>query len=180
MKLPNAQYVHFATHGFVAGEAENGFSGRSWIISADRRTDRNPLVDSGLALSGANVRDPVSFRTHGKLTSEELLGLDFSSTRLVVLSACDTGLGIGLTGQGIMGLRSAVSSAGARTLILSLWRVDDEATRILMSTFYRKLWHDRLPVIVAFHEAQNRVRKDPRFRAPRYWAGWSLIGETAQ
>jgi CHAT domain-containing protein len=82
-----------------------------------------------------------------------------------------------MTGQGFLGLRSSFSAAGVRTLIVSLWRVDDEATQILMRSFYKKVWKEKKPVVTAFHEAQDDVRRDPRYRVPRFWAGWSIVGD---
>jgi Tfp pilus assembly protein PilF len=177
--MAKASFVHFSTHGFMAGEADLGYSGRNWTITAATYNDstRNPLVQSGIAISGANVRIPGTFEAPGVLTAEELTGIDLQGTRLVVLSACDTALGIGMTGQGFLGLRSSFSAAGTRTYIVSLWPVDDEATKILMSAFYRKIWMEKKPVVTAFHEAQQEVRSNPRFAAPRFWAGWSIVGD---
>jgi len=168
-------YLHFATHGFVPEqEAEEVKPGR-WMAADSRGSERTPLVDSGLALSGANVRDPISLQGVGILTAEEILGEDMSRAKLVVLSACNTGLGVKASGQGILGLRSSLQAAGARKIVMSLWAVDDEATQVLMSSFYRKLWTEKKPLLQAFHEAQETVRRIDRFRAPRFWAGWSII-----
>jgi tetratricopeptide (TPR) repeat protein len=157
-------YVHFATHGFVPDTTP---------ASAD--ASRAPLVESGLALSGANVRDPKSYHTTGILTAEEILGSSMTRAKLVVLSACNTGLGVKAPGQGVLGLRSSLHAAGARRLVMSLWPVDDEATQLLMKSFYRKLWIERKPLLNAFHQAQADVRGDARFKEPKYWAGWSIV-----
>ncbi|HEX9669384.1 MAG TPA: CHAT domain-containing protein, partial [Thermoanaerobaculia bacterium] len=157
-----ATFVHLATHGFVP---EGG-------TDAPART---PLVNSGLALSGANVRDPVTLQGVGILTAEEILDADLGRARLVVLSACNTGLGVKASGQGLLGLRSALYAAGARRVVMSLWPVDDEATKVLMSSFYERLWGEGKPLLQAFHEAQKAVRSDERFREPRFWAGWSIV-----
>ena len=174
-RLRDASYVHFATHGFANGEAEVGLKGRSWEVGVTSRVVREPLLDSGLALSGANVRDRTSLETAGVLTAEELLDADLSRTKLVVLSACRTGLGLSTPAQGVMGLRSALSAAGASKMLLSLWSVDDEATSLLMTSFYRALWEDKLPLWQALRSAQYKVRAIARFRAPRFWAGWVIV-----
>jgi CHAT domain-containing protein len=173
--LRDASYVHFATHGFANGEAERGLSGRSWSIGTKPHFARDPLIDSGLAISGANVRDRSTLVTEGVLSAEDLLDTDFSQSRMVVLSACDTGLGLSTPTQGVMGLRSALGAAGARKLLVSLWSVDDEATKILMTELYTDLWVQKLPLVEALHTAQGKVRSDARFRAPRFWAGWVVI-----
>jgi CHAT domain-containing protein len=161
-RMSVGSYVHFATHGFVPDESTDGSA-------------RTPLVDSGIALSGANVRDPVTLQNGGLLTAEEILDTDLSSARLVVLSACKTALGVKASGQGLLGLRSSLHAAGAHRIVMSLWAVDDEATQLLMSAFYRNLWIKKIPLLAAFHAAQDSVRQDERFRAPRFWAGWSIV-----
>ncbi len=173
--LGDAAYVHFATHGFANGEPERGLSGRSWSVGTRPHFARDPLIDSGLALSGANVRDRNTLVTEGVLSAEDLLDSDLSRSWMVVLSACDTGLGLTTPTQGVMGLRSALSAAGATKLLVSLWSVDDEATKILMTEFYTGLWVQKLPLVEALHAAQGKVRDDARFRAPRFWAGWVVI-----
>ena len=111
----------------------------------------------------------------GILTAEELLDTDLSRTKLVVLSACQTGLGLATPAQGVMGLRSALSAAGASKVVLSLWSVDDEATSLLMTSFYRALWEGNLTLGQALRSAQDKVRRIARFRAPRFWAGWVVV-----
>src|SRR5262249_42551084 len=117
----------------------------------------------------------ATLQTEGILTAEEILDTDMTRSRLVVLSACKTALGVKTSGQGILGLRSSLHAAGARKILTSLWSVDDEATQLLMSDFYRRLWIENKPLLIAFHEAQDSLRANPRFRAPRFWAGWSIV-----
>jgi superkiller protein 3 len=112
----------------------------------DSRPDlllENPLLRSGLALAGANAwlqgLRPPSDAEDGLLTAEDVTGLDLPATELVVLSACETGLGQVKVGEGILGLRRAFVLAGARTLVMSLWKVPDDATRELMEDFYQRL-----------------------------------------
>jgi len=171
-QIKSSTYLHFATHGFVPND-----SGTGPIVSWDEGGPfgRSPLLESGIALSAANVRDPVTLQNDGILTAEEILNADMAHAKLVILSACKTGLGVKASGQGILGLRSSLQAAGAQRIVMSLWNVDVEATKILMSRFYRNLWVDGMPLLAAFHEAQESVRKAHRFRAPRFWAGWSII-----
>ena len=96
--ITRATYLHFATHGFVPDDLRDEAA-----ASAAGGSERTPLVDSGIALSGANVRDPASFRNVGMLTAEEILDADMTSARMVALSACKTGLGVKASGQGILG-----------------------------------------------------------------------------
>jgi CHAT domain-containing protein len=169
-QIKTSTYLHFATHGFVPDDSANPTTSNSREGSA-----RTPLVESGVALSGANVRDPATLQTEGILTAEDILDTDMTRSRLVVLSACKTTLGVKASGQGILGLRSSLHAAGARKILTSLWAVDDEATQLLMSDFYRRLWVEKKPLLIAFHEAQDRLRANPRFKAPRFWAGWSIV-----
>ena len=174
-QMPRFDSILFATHAFANGQAEIGSRGREWIVGNSQPWGRNPLVESGIALTGANVRNPATLFTDGILTAEEILDSDLSDARLIVLSACSTGLGAETESQGIIGLRSAFMAAGARTLVMSLWNVDDEATKILMSTFFHALWEKNASPVAALQEGQEAVRRLKRFRASKYWAGWVVI-----
>jgi CHAT domain-containing protein/tetratricopeptide (TPR) repeat protein len=181
-----AEYVHVATHGFFGGYSSEEYAARmaeaSRLVSplldgselpvpAAGFAERSPLATSGLALAGANVGP------EGNLTAEEIVGLDLRKARLVVLSACDTGRGAEVTGQGVLGLQAAVQAAGARALLMSLWPVPDDATAVLMGSFYRCLWEEKRSPAVALSQAQNQVRSREGWEAPVYWAGWSLVGD---
>jgi CHAT domain-containing protein/tetratricopeptide (TPR) repeat protein len=172
--LPRARYAHLATHGFFfrADEAAEGTRGFDVVPvgAASAGPSRNPLAESGLALAGANA-DPTA-----NLTAEELIGLDLSGVALAVLSACDTGRGEEVTGQGVMGLRASFEAAGVGTLLMSLWKVPDESTALLMEAFYTALWDRGLPPAEALREAQATLRADPRHAAPLHWAAWVLSG----
>jgi CHAT domain-containing protein len=95
----------------------------------------------------------------------------------VVLSACETALGRETPGEGLVGLPQAFLAAGAQRVLVSLWQVEDESTAALMTHFYRHLLVDRLPPGKALREAQLAIRAQPRWRAPRYWAGFVLQGD---
>ena len=115
--------LHIATHGFYC-LSENGFD--------------NPLLSSGIVLSGANNKNQKMY-DDGYFTALEFTKLDLSNTELVVLSSCESALGEDEIGEGIMGLRRSLSVAGAKSSILSLWKVDDDATSEFMRLFYEKL-----------------------------------------
>ncbi len=97
----------------------------------------------------------------GILTAEAIAGLDLSKLELVVLSACETGLGDVAGGEGVMGLQRAFHIAGARNVIASLWKVDDKATAVLMQLFYKNLWQKDLPPIEALRQAQLAIYHHP-------------------
>ena len=122
---------------------------------------RNPFVMSGLVLAGANVRGPEAGAADGLLTAEAIAGLPARKLDLVVLSACETGLGQVAGGEGVFGLQRAFHLAGSRNVIASLWKVNDEATTALMTLFYAKLWKENKPPIVALREAQLTLYRQP-------------------
>jgi CHAT domain-containing protein len=193
--MRGATFMHLATHGYFQPkqraqpsalesqlrgvETFYPHSSPGLARTADSAATRNPLVESGLALAGANYRDAATMATPGRLTAEELVGLDLSKTELVVLSACDTGLGQDQTGQGVLGLQASIVAAGAQSLLMSLWEVPDVATYRLMQGFYRNLWERKLSKAEALKRAQAEVRDDPsgRFKDQIHWAGWQLAGE---
>jgi CHAT domain-containing protein len=128
---------------------------------------------SGLALAGANTRglggSLLPEAEAGLLTAEDVSGMDLVSTELVVLSACETGLGEVRTGEGVFGLRRAFVLAGAKTLVMSLWKVPDEQTQELMEEFYRRLLAGESRS-EALREAQLTIRS--RFPEPQNWGAF--------
>jgi CHAT domain-containing protein len=154
--------LHVATHGFFEAPppAPPGRpAGLSSSFSDTRQAltyGRNPLLLSGLVLSGAN-RSP----DEGILTAEEVADLDLRGTELAVLSACETGLGKVAGGEGVLGLQRAFQAARARSLAVSLWSVNDAATSVLMEEFYANLWQKRLPKLEALRQAQLTVLREP-------------------
>ena len=138
----------------------------------------NPLLRSMLILAGYNTwrngGDPGSEAEDGLLTAEDVSGLDLLATELVVLSACDTGLGEIRTGEGVFGLRRAFVLAGAKTLVMSLWKVPDRQTQMLMTLFYRRLKAGQ-PRAEALRDAQLRMKK--HFPHPYCWGAFICQGE---
>ncbi len=157
------QFVHIATHGFF--QSANRAPGLAAL--------KAPLVRSGLLLSGFN-RHP-SGADDGVLTALEAASLDLYGTQLAVLSACNTGLGDLRSGDGVQGLRRALAIAGARTVVMSLWSVDDAATAELMKAFYVGLQSGQSPA-TALQAAQRSVQKQPAWQHPFYWAAFVAAG----
>jgi CHAT domain-containing protein/tetratricopeptide (TPR) repeat protein len=123
------------------------------------------MYPSGLVLAGANRGPGDAFagagREDGVLTAEEVAALDLWGTELVVLSACETGLGWPEVGEGVVGLQRAFHAAGARAVAASLWKVNDAATSVLMERFYDNLWRQNLPKLEALRQAQLAVLRNP-------------------
>ncbi len=113
----------------------------------------------------------------GLLTAEDVAGMDLTDTELVVLSACDTGRGTVKVGEGVFGLRRAFAIAGVRTLVMSLWKVPDDSTRLLMVHFYEGLCSGQ-PRGEALRTAQRQVRD--RYPDPYYWGAFILQGDAAR
>ena len=157
--------LHLATHGFFLPDETDG---RNAASLAMRR--------SGLALAGANARGD---RETALLMAEEVLGLNLNGTDLVVLSACQTGLGEVRSGEGVYGLRRAFAQAGAAAQIMSLWTVPDKETQELMQTFYRSLRQGARPV-EALREAAMAQKATTTerygFAHPFYWGAFVYLG----
>jgi CHAT domain-containing protein/tetratricopeptide (TPR) repeat protein len=171
-----ARYLHVATHGWfstqLATHVAEGRRDRSVLPAQSSIRWLSPLSLCGLALAGANAAPDRMGRAPGLLTAEELAALDLSRCELAVLSACDTGVGLTTSGTGVSSLQKALHVAGARAVVTSLWKVDDDAARELMIAFYRALWVDRQPVRAALWHAKSVLRAQ---RLPaRAWAGWVL------
>ena len=179
LKQANApRILHIATHGFFL-EDENFLSDASAGLR-DVKTNveaENPLMRSGLALAGANRRDS-SGGDDGILTALEASGLNLWGTKLVVLSACDTGLGEIKNGEGVYGLRRAFTLAGTETLLMSLWSVSDYATRELMTNYYKNLKRGMGRGESLRQTQLEMLRKKGRTH-PFFWAGFIQSGEWA-
>jgi CHAT domain-containing protein len=134
----------------------------------------NPLLRSGLALAGANKL--ASGTEDGVLTALEASGLDLWGTKLVVLSACETGVGKVAQGEGVYGLRRALVIAGAESLLMSLWQVDDDATRDLITGYYRRLERGK-GRSEALRLSQLRMLRSDKYQHPFYWASFIPSGQ---
>ncbi|MGE6758506.1 tetratricopeptide repeat protein [Corallococcus interemptor] len=169
--------LHLATHGFFLEDAAAPENTRAvatfGALGEDPQAARppDPLLRSGLLLAGETAKTSASDST--LVTALELAGLDLWGTQLVVLSACDTGRGAVRRGQGVYGLRRAFLVAGAETVVMSLWKVDDATTRTLMETYYRHLLGGE-GLATALREAMRELRKAQPH--PHYWAPFIAMG----
>jgi CHAT domain-containing protein len=165
--LPSVRYAHVATHGFFADpgfrsalQIDPGEFGTAGVL--DRRGGaRSPLSLSGLVFAGANRTGADAAEDRGILTAEGLIGLRLEGLELVVLSACETGLGAYGGGEGVYGLQRAFHVAGCRDVVASLWKVDDNATQALMALFYANLWERKLDPAEALRQAQLALYRNP-------------------
>lgn len=171
--------LHIATHGFFLQDGGGSGSANAQLASRGVGTNaevENPLLRSGLALAGANLRNRQS--DDGLLTALEASGLNLWGTKLVVLSACDTGLGEVRNGEGVYGLRRAFVLAGAESLVMSLWPVSDYSTRNLMISYYKNLKLG-LGRNSALRQVQLKLlKRNPRLH-PFYWANFIQSGDWA-
>ena len=119
------------------------------------------LAGGGRERPDRPIRPPAPAREDGILTAEEVQALDLRGTELVVLSACETGLGALESARASWACSAPSRSAGARAVVASLWKVDDAATSVLMEQFYRNLWEQKLPKLEALRQAQLAVLNDP-------------------
>ena len=135
----------------------------------------NPLLRSGLALAGFNIRS--SGPDDGVLTALEVANLNLDGTQLVVLSACETGVGDIANGEGVYGLRRSFALAGAETQLMSLWQVSDDGTSDLMARYYDKLTNG-MGRSEALRETQlEMIHGEGDYSHPYYWAAFILSGD---
>lgn len=171
------EIIHVATHGFYypieKAAIENTYIGALSQFSG--------MYRSGLAFKDAQIKwnksgddiNSLISPTDGILLSQELSSLDLSNTKLAVLSACQTANGAN-DYDGVIGLQRGFKLAGVESLLMSLWPVDDDATKMLMINFYQSYTKGN-SLQDALHAAQNYVRQTPGFKAPEFWAGWILL-----
>jgi CHAT domain-containing protein len=175
MKSPTL--VHIATHGYFLQDAGEG-EGSVFGVNAESAS-RNPLLRSGLVLAGAGKSitgsggSDITSNDNGILTAYEAMNLNLEGTNLVILSACETGLGDIKSGEGVYGLQRAFQVAGADALIMSLWKVDDAATQMLMTNFYNS-WIKLGNKQKAFKQAQLQLMT--KYKEPYYWGAFVMMG----
>jgi CHAT domain-containing protein/Tfp pilus assembly protein PilF len=179
-KLSSPGILHIATHAFFLQEQPDATARAAAQPNKNTRLAKlaghtaNPLLRSGLALAGANQ----SANTDGILTALEMSGLNLSGTKLVVLSACDTGVGEVKNGEGVYGLRRALVLAGAESQVMSLWAVSDRSTRELIVGYYRALLQGTGRG-EALRQVQLQMLHNRAQHHPYYWAGFIQTGEWA-
>ena len=170
--------LHIATHGFFLSDPKQ-VATNPFLRSIDNRNvsrTTHYLNRSGLLFAGGNRawtgKEIIEGIDDGILTAEEISGLDLSNTDIVVLSACETGLGVSVSSEGVFGLQRAFKLAGVNTLIMSLWNVSDVTTSELMLQFYDN-WMSGMEKHEAFYAAQKSIRN--KSRDPYRWAGFVMM-----
>jgi CHAT domain-containing protein/tetratricopeptide (TPR) repeat protein len=194
-QAPHHRYLHVATHGFFV--PSTSWMSAEGLLGEGRESlpALDPGLFCGLALAGANERRDGA-TDDGLLTASEVAAMDLRGVDLAVLSACETGLGEIAAGEGVLGLQRAFQLAGARSVVASLWQVDDRATRELMERFYENLWNEKQPMskVEALRRAQLALLREARTRGvslasndaekhedtrtpPYFWAAFVLSGD---
>jgi len=184
---PGKRVLHVATHGFfLEGSCESAVERRA---DASKRNEKvlpaaaeNPLLLSGLAFAGANRHASAKAdETDGILTAEEIAGMNLEGVDWAVLSACDTGVGEIKVGEGVFGLRRAFQVAGAKTVIMSLWPVEDETTRQWMGTLYREHFLNGNDTGESVRAASLQILRQRRAKHqsthPFYWGAFIAAGD---
>jgi len=172
------EIIHLATHGFFFPDPEKEKNKNEIITSAEKlvfKESDNPLIRSGLIMSGANLAwngsEVPEGVDDGILTAYEVSGMNLFNTKLVVLSACETGLGDIKGSEGVYGLQRSFKMAGVDYLIMSLWQVPDRETSEFMTLFYKHLLKTE-NIREAFSKTQKKMRKK---YDPYFWAAFVLI-----
>ncbi|MEL7036073.1 MAG: CHAT domain-containing tetratricopeptide repeat protein, partial [Cyanobacteria bacterium J06592_8] len=181
------EILHIATHGFflqnipriepnepldlllTLNEAEGSTNSQP-----STPVQENPLLRSGLAMAGFHPRESGS--EDGVLTALEVANLKLRGTKLVVLSACQTGMGEIENGEGVYGLRRAFTLAGAESQLMSLWKVDDEGTKELMIKYYQRLLQNQ-GRSEALRQTQLEMLNSEQYQHPYYWAAFVPVGD---
>ncbi|MBD0326125.1 MAG: CHAT domain-containing protein, partial [Pyrinomonadaceae bacterium] len=179
-RIEGPRILHIATHGFfLPDESQKKRAGGPSVVADSIQTraskSENPLLRSGLILAGAN-RQQSGPGEDGVLTALEAAGLDLWSTKLVVLSACETGVGEIRNGDGVYGLRRALVLAGAESELMSLWQVSDRETRELMVEYYKRLQKGEGRT-AALRQVQLWMLRRRRSAHPYYWASFIPVGD---
>ncbi len=189
-KKSRPKMLHLATHGFFMEDVEYDGAGDPYSNESlaskpelDRHILSRPMLRSGFVLAGANNAEKLHDENmeDGVVTAEEIQGLNLWGTDMVVLSACNTGLGEVQTGEGVFGLRRAFSMAGAKSLIMSMWNVPDKETKELMVAFYKNVMSGKMNRCQALRQAALAEMKvaEERYGSPYpfVWGAFVFIGD---
>lgn len=178
------KYLHIATHGFYYTDNESADMKNAGIVltatGSNIQTEDQSLARSGILLAGCNDaltgKSVANGQEDGILYAREIAQMDLRGLDMVTLSACKTGIG-DITAEGVFGLQRAFKKAGAKSIMMSLWKVDDEATRIFMTAFYDNYLVKHQSKAVALKEAQKYLRncENGKFKAPQYWAAFIML-----
>jgi len=189
-KITNPKILHLATHGFFLEDQKTNEKNLKQEFDLMQSINQptppikinNPLIRSGLAFANANLGVKgikQADDTDGILTALEVLSLDLIGTELVTLSACDTGIGDIKNGEGVYSLNRAFQEAGAKAVLSTLWKVDDEATSEFMQNFYNRFL-EGIPAqqaIQATQATQLEFMQNEKYYDPFYWAGFVMTGK---
>lgn len=163
---PSPRILHIATHGF-------------FLPNRQETNYRDALHETGIILAGANYAwsagQPLKGFEDGILTAFEISTLALQNTELVVLSACETGLGYIVNNDGVYGLQRAFKQAGVRNILMSLWSVPDQATQLLMTQFYQNCLEKDMSLREALRAAQQALSNQTGYESPYYWSGFVLL-----
>ncbi|GAB4130697.1 MAG: hypothetical protein OHK0045_12710 [Raineya sp.] len=179
-EIAQAQLLHIATHGFfVPSKYDEDSKSKTIYLGKDKGEEQDdPMLRSGLVFAGVTDYFRSEKRNQneedGILTAYEVMNQQLDKAALVVLSACETGLGKVQAGEGVYGLQRAFRIAGTQSLMMSLWKVDDVATQELMQNFYEE-WTKSNNKAEALIKAQNKLKE--KYKHPYYWGAFVLIGE---
>lgn len=168
--------IHLSTHGFFFSDLDSKSSVLNYRNIVNHSS--NPMLRSGLLLAGANKswfdsNAALSQSEDGVLSADEISLMDLSATKLVILSACESGLGEIQGNEGVYGLQRAFKIAGVQSMIMSLWQVPDKQTAELMELFYENWLVKGMSIRISLQTAQKTLR-DKRLE-PYYWAGFILL-----
>ncbi len=174
-ELESPKIFHIATHGFYTAAISEDDAKQ--MTQSEAQLTENPLMKTGLLLKGAgDLLNKTKYNYNlesGILTAYEAMSLNLDKTDLVVLSACETGLGEVSNGEGVYGLQRAFLVAGAKVLIMSMFKVDDDATQKLILNFYKK-WLSTGNMRQSFVDAKKELRVE--YPEPIYWGAFMMIG----
>lgn len=175
----NVRIVHIGTHGFYFSDKDAArYKYFKRLNSIEKPIEELAMLRSGLLFAGAQgpfcygieLPDDVD---DGILTASEIAAIDFTGLDLTVLSACESALG-DIAFDGVFGLQRGFKKAGAGAIMMSLWKVDDEATSVLMSEFYSR-WISGMSKYDALEMAKNKVKSNEKWKSSRYWAAFILL-----
>jgi len=174
--IDSPRLLHIATHGFFMNDIQ--FTDRDQSFGINHNDfNANPLLRSGVLLTGSAKAILLGEKSDGEdgiMTAYEAMNLNLDNTELVVLSACETGLGEVKNGEGVYGLQRSFIVAGAQNVIMSLWKVNDVTTQELMSGFYAR-WLSGTNKFDAFKETQLELKK--KYNDPYHWGSFVLLGK---
>lgn len=166
--------LHIGTHGFFNADSTYTNSNLMNVSFEDQALERSGLLLAGAANRYVEQMEIPDNIDDGILKSSEIAKLDLSGVDLAVLSACETGLGA-VTGDGVFGLQRGFKKAGVNSILMSLWKVDDDATSVLINEFYSQWLSENIDKYRALELAKEKVRQNPKWKHPKFWAAFILL-----